>query len=265
VEYRAVANVMPGLHVAFLRDVTAQRASRPEAEQALREVNTQLRRVAARARVRREEDRARLARELHDQLGQALAGLKIDLVWLKDHAAEQAAALEVAKVVDMIQLVDETIVRVRRISSDLRPPALERLGLIAAIESEVGEFQRRSHIRTRLFSSVDEVTLDLGRSTAVFRIFQEILSNAATHAKAGHVNVRLSAVDDVLLLIVEDTGIGVRPEIAESTQSLGLIGMRERATLLGGSVRLSDTAPHGTTVTVRIPLAERRRVPRERG
>jgi PAS domain S-box-containing protein len=265
VEYRTVANVRPGQHLAFLRDVTSQKGTRPETEQALRDLNTQLRRAAARARVRREEDRARLAREIHDQLGQTLAGLKIGLSWMRDQAVERTTREAVmAKAHDMIQLVDETIVRVRRISSDLRPPALERLGLIAAIEAEIGEFQRRSHIRTRLFSTVDEVALDLGRSTAVFRIFQESLSNAATHAKAGHVNVRLSAPDNTLVLIVEDSGVGVRPEIVESHQSLGLMGMRERATLLGGSVTITETQPHGTTVTVRIPLAERRRVPRER-
>jgi PAS domain S-box-containing protein len=265
-EYRAVANVRPGLHLTFLRDVTAQKGSRPDAEQALRDLNTQLRHVAARARVRREEDRARLARELHDQLGQTLAGIKIGLSWMRDHVTERAAGEnEMARVLDMLHLVDETIIRIRRISSDLRPPALEGLGLIAAIESEIGEFQRRSHIRTRLFSTVEEVALDLGRSTAVFRIFQEILTNAATHAKAGHVNVGLSVTGDTLVLVVEDSGVGVRPEVVESSQSLGLMGMRERAALLGGSVAITETQPHGTTVTVRIPLAERRRVARERG
>lgn len=265
VECQAVAHVLPGLHLAMLRDVTARNVARRASEQRQRDLNDQLRRVSARARARREEDRTRLSRELHDQLGQALAGLKIDLCWLAERVPTQPEASDetAAKLSAMTALVDETILRVRRLSSELRPPVLDRLGLVAAIEWQIDEFRRRSGIHVRFQSRLDHIALDRGRATAVFRIFQEALSNALTHAAATQITVRLSNPPNTLTLTVSDNGRGISAEQAGSDASLGLLGMRERAELLGGHVTVRGGRPRGTIVSVSIPLGERRRTPRD--
>jgi PAS domain S-box-containing protein len=236
--------------------------SRTRAERELRELNDQLRRVSARSRARREEDRTRLARELHDQLGQALAGLKIELFWLAERAGGTDAEIA-AKIAAMTMLVDDTIDRVRRISTELRPPVLDRLGLFAAIEWQIEEFRKRSHIHVRFRSAVDQVPLDLGRSTAVFRIFQEALTNIAAHAHATQVAVRLAIRRGWLLITVADNGRGIGAARSDDRQSLGLMGMHERADLLGGQVRIAQGRPRGTVVHIAIPLGERRRHPRD--
>jgi PAS domain S-box-containing protein len=264
VECRAVANVSPGLHLSILRYVTARNQARSQAEHGLLALNEQLRRVSARASARREEDRTRLARELHDQLGQALAALKIDLCWLGQQVETGSVPTEElsAKVQAMTRLADETIFRVRRISSELRPPVLDRLGLVAAIEWQIDEFRKRSGIHVRLRSRLEHLPLDLGRSTAVFRIFQEALSNVATHAQATQVTVRFSMPRQRFVLAVADNGRGI-PSDQEAGRALGLVGMRERAALLGGTLHIRPGRTHGTIVSMSIPLAERRRTSRD--
>ncbi len=264
VEFRAVANVLPGLHLAILRDVTARNVIRNGTEQKLRALNDQMRRASARARARREEDRTRLARELHDQLGQALAGLKIDLCWLGDNVVAARNGEELGtKIRTMTALVDETILRVRRLSSELRPPVLDRLGLVAACEWQIDEFRRRTGIDVRFTARAEHVPLDRGRATAVFRIFQEALTNVAAHAAATRVSVRLACRRDQLVLTISDNGRGIEPQRAASSESLGLIGMRERASLLDGRIEVRPARPKGTTVTVSIPIRDRRNLPRE--
>jgi PAS domain S-box-containing protein len=266
VEFRSVANVLPGLHLAILRDVTRENAMRREAQERLRESHEQSRRVAARARARREEDRTRMARELHDQLGQALAALKIDLHWV---GQQIATGLQVRsddlteKINGMMRLVDETLSRVRRISSELRPPVLDKLGLLAAVEWEAEEFTRRTHIRTRVKAGVEHVGLDRGRSTAVFRILQEALVNVATHAAASNVKISVSVAAGRLRIGISDDGRGVGAEQTTGGVALGILGMRERASLLGGTVAIRRGPRRGTIVTIGIPLAERRSVPRD--
>lgn len=265
VEFRAVAHVLPGLHLSILRDVTARNAARLAAEKELRDVNQRLRHMSARARARREEDRTRLSRELHDQLGQALAGLKIDLCRLADRAVPGNPVTDDVppKLASMTALVDETILRVRRLSSELRPPVLDRLGLVAAIEWQLDEFKRRTGIQTRLETRFDHVPLDIGRSTAVFRIFQEALANAGVHAQATCVTVHLAMPSGNLVVMLTDNGRGIPPDVAESGQSLGLVGMRERAQLLGGGLVVRPAPAGGTIVTVSVPLDDRRSSPRD--
>ena len=266
VEFRSVANVLPGLHLAILRDVTSENATRREAEERLKESHEQSRRVAARSRARREEDRTRMARELHDQLGQALAALKIDLHWVGQQTtigAHVGSDELTEKIANMMRLVDETLSRVRRISSELRPPVLDKLGLLAAIEWEAGEFARRSHIRTRVKASVEHIGLDRGRSTAVFRILQEALVNVATHAAASSVKISVSLVADRLRIGISDDGRGIGADQPAAGVALGILGMRERASLLGGAVVIRRGPRRGTIVTIAIPLAERRSVPRD--
>jgi PAS domain S-box-containing protein len=264
VEFRAVANVLPGLHLSIMRDVTERNHARRETEARLRESHEQLRRFSARTRARREEDRTRLARELHDQLGQALAGIKIDLHWIGLHTgADREPGSVGAKVDATMRLVDDTIWRVRRLSSQLRPPVLDKLGLVAAIEWEVKEFERRAGIRTRVQSNAEHVALDPGRATAVFRMLQEALTNVATHAQATRITVTVREALGALGVSVSDNGRGIPCEQVGSVDSLGLLGMRERAELLGGSVDVRSNHPRGTVVTVSIPLAERRSLPRD--
>jgi PAS domain S-box-containing protein len=266
VEFRSVANVLPGLHLAILRDVTVENAVRREAQERLRESHERSRRAAGRARARREEDRTRIARELHDQLGQALAALKIDLHWLGQQTFPgehgQPDGLD-EKIKNMVGLVDDTIRRVRRISSELRPPVLDGLGLLAAVEWEAEEFARRTRIRTRVSTDVEHVVLDRGRSTAVFRIVQEALTNVATHAAASNVRITVSVENIHLRIAVSDDGRGIAAEETAGSRALGILGMRERASLLGGSVVVRRGRRRGTVVRVGIPLAERRRIPRD--
>ena len=192
-----------------------------------------------------------------------MAGLKIELFWLAERVGGNDAPEIAAKIDAMTLLVDDTIDRIRRISTELRPPVLDRLGLFAAIEWQIEEFRKRTHIHVRLRAAVDQVPLDLGRATAVFRIFQEALTNVAAHARATQVTVRLAVRRGWLLMAVADNGRGMPEKRSENEQSLGLMGMHERADLLGGQVRIAQGRPQGTVVHVAIPLADRRRTPRD--
>ena len=251
-------------HFVVVTDVTERNRARSGAEARHRDALDLVRRMSARARARREEDRTRVARELHDQLGQALAAVKIDLCWLADHLASPTPSRQVMKqkISLVIGLVDETIVRVRRISSDLRPAILDKLGLMAAIEWHVEAFERQSGIRTKLTSSVDHIDIDGGRATAVFRIVQEAMSNVAAHARATRVTVAISRDHQQLRLTVTDNGTGIAPGHSVSRGSLGLRGMHERAELLDGTVEVRPHRPRGTVVCITIPLGERRQLPR---
>jgi PAS domain S-box-containing protein len=247
-------------HFVVATDVTDQRRLHAR----LRESHEQLRRLSARSRARREEDRTRLARELHDQLGQALAGIKIDLHWIGQHVSVESDPAKVRDKVDAtMRLVDDTIWRVRRLSSQLRPPVLDKLGLVAAIEWETKEFERRAGVRTRLQAGTEHVVLDPGRATAVFRMVQEALTNVVTHAQATRITVDVREANGAVTVTVSDNGRGIPREQIVSLDSLGMLGMRERAALLGGVVEVRGNHPHGTVVSLSIPLAERRAAPRD--
>lgn len=226
---------------------------RKEAEEQLERSLEQLRALSARLQSVREEERTRIAREIHDELGQAMTGLKMDLAWLARQLPTDAPSLR-QKVASMSHLVDETIQVVRRISTELRPGVLDDLGLLAALEWQAQDFQTRTGIRCRLVTTVEELELDADRSTALFRIFQETLTNVARHAQATEVTVRLDVCEDHLILEVKDNGVGISSQALADSHSLGLLGMRERALLFGGSVEVRGEPERGTTVTVRIPV-----------
>jgi two-component system, NarL family, sensor histidine kinase UhpB len=248
-------------HLVTAADVT----ERISAQRRLAEAHEQLRRVSSRARARREEDRTRIARELHDQLGQALASLKIDVHWLQPHLVDRRASEDALaeKLAAMNRTLDDTIWRVRRLSSELRPPVLDQLGLLAAIEWQAAQFAARTGIRTRVRSRVDSIDLDRGRATSVFRIFQEALTNIATHAEATVATNKIWMQGARLFVAITDNGVGIDPEHITNGRSLGLIGMRERASLLGGTVDIRPRRPCGTRVLIEVPLDERRKTPRE--
>ncbi|HSB72340.1 MAG TPA: sensor histidine kinase [Candidatus Methylomirabilis sp.] len=222
-------------------------------EAELRNSREQLRALARRLQSVREEERSRIAREVHDTLGQPMAALKIDLTWLASRVpADEATWHE--KFRTTLALADSTIRSVRQIMTDLRPSLLDDLGLVAAVEWEAHEFQRRTGIRCEFVSDQPEPALPSEIGTAVFRICQEALTNTARHADATRVSIRLEQESEFLGLSVADNGRGITDgEIAAQT-SLGLLGMRERALLLGGQLSIVGRPGEGTTVTLRLPL-----------
>lgn len=241
--------------IAMATDVTERR----RAEEQLHASREQLRALSARLLSAREEERKRIAREIHDELGQALTGLIIELSWLEDKLTaladvEQARPL-LAKTASMLRLADSTVESVRRIASELRPGLLDDFGLVAAIEWHAQEFEQRTGVSCQVSSDLDEATLSPEQSTALFRIFQEALTNVARHAAAAIVRVRIFREAGELVLSVVDDGRGINKENLSSARSLGVIGMRERATLLGGAVQITGASGGGTRVVARVPVS----------
>ncbi len=232
----------------------AQRAARLEilarSAAELKESEEQLRRLAQRLESVREQEQTRIAREIHDQLGQALTALKLDLTWVQRRLAGERHLLS-EKADQLVTLVDATIEAGRQISAELRPPILEDLGLAAAIEWSLQRFGEQTGIRYGLQADEDNVPLEAGR--ALYRILQEALTNVARHAAARRVDVRLDRADGELVLEVRDDGKGISDAVLHDTRALGLVGMRERAMALGGTVTFSRSPGGGTMVTVRLP------------
>jgi PAS domain S-box-containing protein len=223
----------------LIRDV----AARQNAAEALRQ-------LAARLEVAREQERKGIAREIHDELGQALTALRIDLSWLKARLPKTAPNLT-AKADEMGGVVEKTIRAVRRIATDLRPPVLDDLGLVAALEWQAEDLADRTGVRIDL--DLDDVDLDEGRATAVFRIFQEALTNVARHARADRVRVTLEATPREIMLQVQDDGRGMEKTQLTDPRSLGLLGMRERSIAWGGTLDVQTRPGKGTTIVLRLP------------
>jgi PAS domain S-box-containing protein len=221
------------------------------AEQELRASSEQLRNLAAHLLSVREEERARISREVHDELGQSLTAVKMDLAWLAGRLPQRNGPM-LKRIRATRQLADSIIQSIRRISTELRPAVLD-LGLAAAVEWQVQEFQARSGIQctVRLLAR-EEIASNA--STAMFRIFQETLTNVARHAKATRAEVVLQKQRDRLVLLIRDNGRGFDQADPSLSKSLGLLGMRERAAILGGKVNISSAPGKGTTVSAWIPL-----------
>lgn len=232
---------------------SADRRERQQAEDKLRKSLDQLRALSSYLQYVREEERTRIAREVHDELGQALTGLKLDLSWLATRLARNRQPVQ-DKVRTMTEHIDETIQTVRRIATELRPGILDSLGLVAALEWQANEFQSRTGIPCVVTTTVADTLWDQQFSTVFFRIFQETLTNVIRHAKATSVDVRLAEDGDDLKLSVKDNGRGISEDEIANTRSIGLIGMRERAMLIGGELNLQGTPGQGTLVTLRVPL-----------
>jgi len=222
-----------------------------------KQMEEQLQALPRRVERVREEERSGIAREIHDELGQVLTGLKMDVAWVGRRLAtpEGISSDELRERLDgMSELIDETINQVRRISAELRPGVLDHLGLLAACEWQAQEFQKRTGTRCAIESNLAEMQLERDLSTAVFRIFQEALTNVARHANASRVDVKLERTGDRLVLEVIDDGKGIRPAALRSPASLGLLGLRERARGLGGDVTIGPHAPRGTRVSLSVPI-----------
>jgi len=235
----------------FLFDLTEAK----EREQELERSRILMRQLALRIQAVREEERKNIARELHDELGQALTLFRIDLAWLEARFAKVGIsdrAIE-EKLPEMKEMAGGTLQIMRRILTALRPPVLDEFGLIAALEWQAGEFSRRVGIRCELQTEpIDCADMDL--ATAIFRTFQEILTNIARHANASSVKVKFARTPAGVMLTVSDNGRGFLASHAEREKSFGLLGMRERAESLGGKLTISSTVNVGTTVTVVLPL-----------
>ena len=221
------------------------------AEQELRASSEQLRKLAARLLSVREEEQTRIAREIHDELGQSLTAVKIDLAWVARRLPPRNAPM-LERIRSTMQLADGIIQSVRRISTNLRPAVLD-LGLAAALEWQAEEFQSRTGIQCKLRLPAQEVVAP-HVSTTLFRIFQETLTNVARHARATRAEVVLHKQRDRLVLLIRDNGRGFDQADPSVLKSLGLAGMRERAALLGGHVNISSAPGKGTSVTAWIPL-----------
>ncbi|MBI5693155.1 MAG: PAS domain S-box protein [Verrucomicrobia bacterium] len=229
----------------------------------------QLRALAARLQVVREEERTMVAREIHDVLAQDLTRLKIDLVWLQRRLEEARSSLPrrslAARVAEMSQATDAVICSVQRLATGLRPAVLDAFGLCAAVEWQTRDFESHVGIRCALHLPAEEPPLDRAAATAAFRILQESLTNVARHAHATEVVVEMQQADRQLILRIHDNGCGISPGALLTPISIGLAGMRERAQLLGGILTIDGVTDGGTTVELRLPLggAEASRPPHE--
>jgi two-component system sensor histidine kinase UhpB len=241
-----------------LADYCGGALERMRAREELRESREQLRALAAHLQSVREEERKRIAREIHDELGQSLTGLKMDLAWIRVRLQAGDSAANRQPIYDKLNLMgavlDGTASLVRKLCTELRPGVLDDLGLTAAIEWQAKEFEKRTGIACKTSLELGELAVDPDRSTGLFRIFQEILTNVARHAKATRVDVSLRPGDGFLQMEVADNGRGIAEREKAGTKSLGLLGMRERAHILGGQVEIRGTPGRGTTVTVKIPF-----------
>ena len=214
----------------------------------------QLRALAERLQWVREEDRKRVARDLHDQIGQILTAIKMDMTWMTRHLQETEVAV-LSRIKESIQLINDGVKAVRTICSGLRPGVLDDLGLAAAIEWQANEFASRNGVRCKVSVPPVDLHLDGDRATATFRIFQECLTNVIRHAQAKSVRVDLCQEEESILLVVQDDGIGFSESgFSNAFGSLGLLGMKERAQFCGGDMQISSSLGNGTTVTVRVPL-----------
>ncbi len=235
------------IYAIFVQEITELTV----AEEKLKESRSNLRNLAVHLLSAREEERKKVAQEIHDELGQVLTALKMDLRWLEKRL-DTSQPLLLEKMRGMIGLTDQTIQRVQRISSELRPRMLDDLGLAASIEWLGADFSRRTGIRCKVVVDVTESRIGGNSATAIYRIVQEALTNISRHASASRVSVLLREVAERLEVLIRDDGIGISETRAADARSFGLIGIRERAQGLGGEASIHGEKGKGTTVAISI-------------
>jgi len=251
--------------ILFIQATIYDITQRKIAETELRESRQQLRNLALHLDSVREEERKQIAFEIHDELGYALTAIKLDIAWLVKKIDVSKDNLE-QKIKEMSDLLELTIQKVRTISSQLRPSILDHFGLVAAIDWQSKEFQRRTAIRTRFNVNPKDIQVPESLATPIFRIFQESLTNISRYAKASRVDVYLEKQDKNIVLKVVDNGIGIDPDMIYHKNSFGLLGMREKAKSMGGEVVINNLALkyknngtnneeiHGTEVVLSVPI-----------
>ena len=215
--------------------------------------NLELRELTSRLQRIREEERGAIAREIHDELGQQLTGLKMDLFWIAKRLEAGASEVARQKLRTTISLLDETIRTVRRIATDLRPSILDDLGLVAAIEWQSQEFEKRAGIHTTFQSNIPEIDFPPDMAIGLFRICQESLTNVARHASASAVSITLDSVEEGVRMTVSDDGKGLDQQQMDR-KTLGLIGMKERAIMMGGKLEMGNGATNGFRLAVTVPM-----------
>jgi PAS domain S-box-containing protein len=251
----AVVHLSDGTRVAIAQDIT----ERKRAEERIKAASEQLRALSARVQSVKEEEDIRIAREIHDEMGSTLTSLRWELERLDQTISEaetfsQGQSLRV-KIAEMMSMTDITIATMRRIASELRPGILDDLGLEEAIEWETRQFESRTGIDCRCDCSVADLHFDPKQSTAIFRILREALTNVMGHAGATRVEVVAREENGEFVLTISDDGRGIRDEEKSGRLSLGILGMRERAHLIGGEFEINRLEVKGTIVTVRVPIS----------
>lgn len=218
------------------------------------EMNVQLRSLTAHLQNIREEERIHIAREMHDELGQLLTAFKMDLSWLQKKIGDAPDSAVAEKLRDMNGLVENAVVFVRRIASELRPSVLDDFGLVPALEWHSEEFQKRFRIKVEFKSDIRELKTSSFIATALFRIYQESLTNVARHAQAERVDAQLSITPDQLILTITDNGKGFNLHKGDQRKTLGLLGMKERAAMVGGQLMVRSSPGKGTSIVISVPV-----------
>ena len=225
-----------------------------QTEEKLKNSRDQLRALAARLQFLRENERAAIAREIHDEFGQSLTSLQLGLSWIARKVTPKQQPVQ-AKIRSLSALVTTMIRSVKRIAIALRPGALDELGLVKTLQSEAREFEGHTGIRCQFETNLGKAKFDREGGLAVFRIAQAALTNVARHAKASRAMIALMQRERDFILTVQDNGKAITEKLINSKNSLGIIGMRERALALDGTLTLRRSKGKGTTLTVRIPLS----------
>lgn len=237
-------------------DLTAEIQERRKAETELKLITEKLRKLTTRIQTIREEENAVIAREIHDELGQALTAIKIDAAWLAKRYSNESGIVD--GLINISSTVDETIKTVRKISTSLRPRLLDELGLIPAVEWQLKEYQKRTGVKYDFIKLDEDISLNGYISTALFRVFQEALTNISRHANADHICIKiLSQTDNVLQMVIKDNGIGLPNDYMNKDHSLGIVGMIERTNTIGGHFEIRRAPEGGTEIKVSVPLSKK--------
>lgn len=241
----------PYQYLSICFDIT----ERKKVEGELHQSHADLRQLASYLQKVREDERTVISREIHDELGQKLTVMKMDASWLmKKVSSPNEVNDKIEKINDLMTMLNEMISTVRRISSELRPAILDDMGLMAAVENYLQEFEKRSGITTTLVKEEEELYLPDNLKTGLYRIIQESLTNVGRHAQAQNVTVNLQQVDGHVQLTIRDDGVGFNKNEISDKKTLGLLGMKERAIMMNGSYKVISAAGKGTTVVVTVPV-----------
>jgi PAS domain S-box-containing protein len=233
--------------MSLVQDISESK--RAEAE--LLEKNEQLRNLSAHLQDILEEERANIAREIHDELGERLTGIRLDISWIESHLSDSCIK---DRFPALIKVVDDTIKTVRKISTELRPSLLDDFGLVDAIEWQATEFEKRTGISCKVKSFVKQTLTNKKIEITLFRIFQESLTNILRHASAREISVQLLLAENTVELSIADDGVGMDLNTVKSKKTLGLMGMKERVYMVDGEYNITSNVGKGTTITVSVPI-----------
>jgi signal transduction histidine kinase len=237
--------------LAMVTDVTRRKQIAEELQQSYKDI----RELASHLQNIREEERIQIARDIHDELGQQLTGLKMDVSWLSSKLGVKDNAIAIdEKIKGMTELLDEAVRSVRRISANLRPSILDDLGLEAALEWQSQEVQKRFGIEINFDSQFPEIELPVGIATGLFRVYQEALTNAVRHANAHKINSKLLLSGDKIILEINDDGKGMDMKADTTKKSFGLLGIKERVFVMNGKYEIKSEPGKGTFLSVAVPL-----------